>query len=70
LFNHQLQHLKVVKIDKYVSINVYREIGYLLTFAYFLVGWHAGAVSLPPGEVIFVELACPIHDAIFCLNRG
>jgi hypothetical protein len=32
--------------------NVSREIGSLLSLVYFFVGWYAGAVSLPPGDVI------------------
>jgi hypothetical protein len=27
-------------------------------------------VSLPPGEVIFAQLACPLNDTIFCLQGG
>ncbi len=34
----------------------------------FLVEWHAGAVSLPSGDVIFAQLACPLNDVIFCLH--
>jgi len=30
----------------------------------FLVGWHAGAVSLPPDDAIFAQLANPLNDAI------
>ena len=26
----------------------------------FLVGWHASAVSLPPGDVTLAQLACPL----------
>jgi hypothetical protein len=33
-----------------------------------LVGWHVSAVSLPPGDVTFAELACPLNDIIFCLH--
>jgi hypothetical protein len=30
-----------------------------------LVGWHARAVNLPPGDVIFAQLACPLNAVIF-----
>jgi hypothetical protein len=30
-----------------------------------LVGWHAGAVSLSPGDIILAHLACPMNDIIF-----
>ncbi len=33
-----------------------------------LVGWHAGAVSLSPADVIFAQLDCPLKDVIFCLH--
>jgi hypothetical protein len=29
-------------------INVYREVSWFLGFVYFLVGWHAGAITLSP----------------------
>ncbi len=29
-----------------------------------LVGWHARDVSLPPGDVILVQLACPLNTTI------
>ncbi len=35
-----------------------------------LVGWHAGAVSFPPSDVILAQLACPLSDAISCLHSG
>ncbi len=35
----------------------------------FLATWHASAVSLPPGDVIFTQVACPLNDVIFCLHR-
>ncbi len=34
-----------------------------------LVGWHARAVNLPPGDVILARLACPLNDIIVCLRR-
>ncbi len=36
----------------------------------FLVGWHASAVSLPPGDVIFAQLVCPLDDIIFLYTLG
>ncbi len=36
----------------------------------YLVGWHAGAVSLPPSDVILAQLACPLSDIMFCLHSG
>jgi hypothetical protein len=38
--------------------NVYREIGVLLSFIYFLVEWQASPVSALPGD-IFAQLAFP-----------
>jgi len=34
----------------------------------FLVGLQAIGVSLPSGDVIFAQLACPLNDIIFGLN--
>jgi len=45
--------------------NFYRQITKFLRFVYFLVGWHAGAVSRPLGKVIFTQLACPPNDVNF-----
>jgi len=33
------------------------------------VGWLTGAVILPPGDVIFALLACPLNDVIFGLHQ-
>jgi hypothetical protein len=35
-----------------------------------LVGWHAGAVSFPPSDVILAQLACPLSDVMFLLHSG
>jgi hypothetical protein len=35
-----------------------------------LVRWHASAVSLPPGDVILAQLACPLNDVIFLFASG
>jgi len=32
--------------------------------------WHAIAVSLPPGDVIFGQLAYPLNDVIFLFTKG
>jgi hypothetical protein len=50
--------------------NAYREIGWLLSFGYFMVRWHAGAISLPPDDVILARLARPffVYIWIKCLS--
>jgi hypothetical protein len=53
-----------------VSANVYREIGWLLSFVYFFGRWQASAVSLPLGDVIFAHLACFLNDVIFVYFSG
>ncbi len=35
-----------------------------------IYGWHAIAVSLPPDDTIFAQLACPINDVIVLLTSG
>ncbi len=35
-----------------------------------LVGWQAGAVSLPPSDVTLAQLACPLSDVMFSLHSG
>jgi len=36
-----------------------------------LVIWHAGAVSSPPADIIFAQLACPLNDVIFvCIGNS
>ncbi len=35
-----------------------------------LVGWHASAFSYPLSDVIFVQIACPLSDVMFCLHSG
>jgi hypothetical protein len=47
---------------------VERYVSYSALFTY-LVRWHAGVVSLPPAEIIFAQLACPLNDVIFCLHQ-
>ena len=50
-------------------INVYRVSGYFFSLVYFLVGWHAVAVSLPLGDAIFAQLPRPLNDVIDYLYR-
>jgi hypothetical protein len=40
---------------------------YSAMFTY-LDRWHAGAVSLPPSDVMLAQLACPLSDVMFCLH--
>ncbi len=53
-----------------ICCNLCREISLLLSLVYFLVGWHAGAVSLPLVNVISVQLACPLSDVLFLFRSG
>jgi hypothetical protein len=46
---------------------VERWVGYSALFTY-LVGWHAAAITLPPSDVIFAQLAYPLSDAMFWLH--
>jgi hypothetical protein len=39
----------------------FREIGWSLSFVYFLFGWRAGTASLPPGDIIFAHRACHLE---------
>jgi hypothetical protein len=32
------------------------------------IGWHARAVSLPPGDILLAQLACLLNGVTFCLN--
>jgi hypothetical protein len=48
---------------------VERKVHHSALFTY-LVGWHAGAVSLPPGDITLTQLACPLSDVMFCLHSG
>ncbi len=43
---------------------VERKVRYLALFTN-LVGWHAGAVSFLPSDVILAQLACPLSDIMF-----
>jgi hypothetical protein len=40
---------------------------YSIKYSTFLVGRHASVISLPPGDIILSQLACPLNDSIFCL---
>jgi hypothetical protein len=46
------------------------EIGYILSFIYFFVGWHANAVSLPPGDIILAKLTSHLNDFILMFTFG
>jgi hypothetical protein len=35
-----------------------------------LVGWHAGAVPLPPADVIFAQLAFSLNYVIICIQSA
>jgi hypothetical protein len=59
---------KVSVTSMHLTMFVERWVSYLALFTY-LVGWHASAVSLPPGDVILVWLACPLNEIIFCLHQ-
>ncbi len=43
---------------------VKRKVRYSALFTN-LVGWHAGAVSFPPSDVILAQLACLLSDVMF-----
>jgi hypothetical protein len=72
--------LQVQTINNHKSISCFQahlsnypifiDLRWFLRFVYFLVGWHAGAVSLAPyplDGVIFTQLACTLNGIIFCL---
>ncbi len=48
---------------------VERKVHHSALFTY-LVGWHAGAVSIPPSDVTLAQLACPLSDIMFHLHSG
>ncbi len=56
--------LILVDNKAHAATNINREMGYLLSFVYFLFGWHASAASLPLGDIILAKLACPLNDII------
>jgi hypothetical protein len=64
------QEAKKAYINKYYEQGVCREIFWLLSFVYFLVRWHTSEVSLPPGDVIFAQLACTLNDVIVLFTLG
>jgi hypothetical protein len=47
---------------------VERNVSYSALFT-FLVGWHASALSLPTGDVIFARPPCSLNDVIFCSHQ-
>jgi hypothetical protein len=48
---------------------VERKVRYSTLFTN-LVGWHAGAVSIPLSDVILAQPPCPLSDVMFCLHLG
>jgi hypothetical protein len=48
---------------------VERKVHYSALFTN-LVGWHAGAVSIPLSDIILAQLACPLSDVMFCIHSG
>ncbi len=48
---------------------VERKVRYSALFTN-LVGWHAGAVSFPPSDIILAQLPYPLSDVMFCLHSG
>ncbi len=44
--------------------NDYKE---FLSYVYFCVNWHFGAISLPLADIILAQLACSLNDFILCL---
>ena len=54
VFEHILTLAKyVLTLSKNVLTNVCREKGLLLSLFTYLVGWHAGAVSFLPSDIIW-----------------
>ncbi len=52
-----------------VYSNVCRKIGSYSDLFTFLVRWQASAVSWPPSDIIFAQLACPLNDIIFLFHQ-
>ncbi len=46
--------------------NFYLEIALFLSFI--MVGWHADAVSLPSGNIIFAHIVWPLNDVNLCVH--
>ncbi len=60
---------QIYKCQRYFShINLCREVNSSALFT-FLVGWHAGAVSLPLGDIISAELDCPPDNVTLYLQQ-
>jgi hypothetical protein len=54
---------------KYSPMFVERTVCYSAMFTD-LIGWHAGAASLPLSDIILAQLACPLSDIMFYLHSG
>jgi hypothetical protein len=59
----------MILCTKVYSMFVQRKVCYSALFTN-LVGWHAGAVSFPPRNIILAQLACPLGYVMFCLHSG
>jgi hypothetical protein len=60
----EVGHSRVIKL---LCLLKYRFVTQLCLF---LVERHVGAVSLPPGGIIFAQLPCPLDDIIFVYIRN
>jgi hypothetical protein len=58
------KHCEVREYFSVLSMFVWRKFSLSALFT-FLVGWHASADSLPQGDIIFAQLACPLNEVIF-----
>jgi hypothetical protein len=54
----------VQKLPKQMFVERWASSSALYTL---LVGWHVSVVSLPPGDVILAQLACPLNGVTICL---
>jgi hypothetical protein len=48
-----------------LTVAIQSIFSWFLIVVYFLVRWYASAVSLPSGDAIFAQSACPLNDVIF-----
>jgi hypothetical protein len=54
-------------LDLYLTAKpVFIKIGKFLSIVYFLISWHAGVVSLPPGVNFTIILWAPFAPKSFC----
>jgi hypothetical protein len=57
----------LAKLSKIEAMFVERKVRYSALFTN-LVGWHAGAVSFHPSDIIVAQLACTLSDIMFYLH--